>query len=149
MQSCYHGNSQSPWLLTIYLAFPTVSFSINEKNSNSIENKISVPSKLRVKSAEWLEVIHSSVVYSKLVLSQSVLSFLAASSQFCCIAWSSVKGKLTVPKIFLQFLMMTVAILYEYSIFLKLSLKSWNKLMTLKLPAIIKINKYIAPIAFS
>lgn len=98
MQSCYHGNSQSPWLLTIYLAFPTVSFSINEKNSNSIENKISVPSKLRVKSAEWLEVIHSSVVYSKLVLSQSVLSFLAASSQFCCIAWSSVKGKLTVPK---------------------------------------------------
>lgn len=148
MQSCYHGNSQSPWLLTIYLAFPTVSFSINEKNSNSIENKISVPSKLRVKSAEWLEVIHSSVVYSKLVLSQSVLSFLAASSQFCCIAWSSVKGKLTVPK-FSAILNDDCSHSLWVFYFLKLSLKSWNKLMTLKLPAIIKINKYIAPIAFS
>lgn len=148
MQSCYHGNSQSPWLLTIYLAFPTVSFSINEKNSNSIENKISVPSKLRVKSAEWLEVIHSSVVYSKLVLSQSVLSFLAASSQFCCIAWSLVKGKLTVPK-FSAILNDDCSHSLWVFYFLKLSLKSWNKLMTLKLPAIIKINKYIAPIAFS
>lgn len=148
MQSCYHGNSQSPWLLTIYLAFPTVSFSINEKNSNSIENKISVPSKLRLKSAEWLEVIHSSVVYSKLVLSQSVLSFLAASSQFCCIAWSSVKGKLTVPK-FSAILNDDCSHSSRVFYFLKLSLKSWNKLMTLKLPAIIKINKYIAPIAFS
>lgn len=118
MQSCFHGNSQSPWLLTIYLAFPTVSFSINEKNSNSIENKISVSSKLRVKSAEWLKVVHSSAVYSKRVLSQFVLSFLAASRQFCCIHdYQSNDNKLSSN--FLQFLMMTESFFYFFKVILK------------------------------
>lgn len=52
----------------MYLVFFIVSFLINEKNLNLIENKILVLSKLRVKSVEWLKVVYSCVVYFKRVL---------------------------------------------------------------------------------